>query len=91
MVVKVISLQMARSNNDYQYCKRKRGYRKDQCKIIEAFAREKNIGVIGRVPFDPAFTKAMVQGKTIVEFDSQSEGCKAVKGIWKNVKQRLEI
>jgi MinD superfamily P-loop ATPase len=46
---------------------------------------------MGRVPFDPAFTRAMVQGKTIVEFDSGSEGCAAVKNIWKNLKQRLEI
>ena len=58
---------------------------------IEAFARERDISVIGRVPFDPAFTKAMVQGKTIVEFDGQSEGCVAVKGLWETLAQRLEI
>ncbi|MBW1852385.1 MAG: 4Fe-4S binding protein [Deltaproteobacteria bacterium] len=63
----------------------------DQGEAIEAFAKERNVGVIGRVPFDPAFTKAMVQGKTIVEFDGQSEGCKAVKDIWGNLSQRLEI
>jgi MinD superfamily P-loop ATPase len=58
---------------------------------IEAFARGRDISVIGRVPFDPAFTKAMVQGKTIVEFDSQSEGCVAVKSIWETLAQSLEI
>ncbi len=62
-----------------------------QGEAIEAFAKERNVGVIGRVPFDPAFTKAMVQGKTIVEFDGQSEGCKAVKDIWENLSQGLEI
>jgi MinD superfamily P-loop ATPase len=62
-----------------------------QGEAIEAFARERNISVIGRVPFDPVFTKAMVQGKTIVEFDSQSEGCVAVKSIWETLAQRLEI
>ena len=61
----------------------------DQGEAIEAFAREKNISVIGRVPFDPAFTKAMVQGKTIVEFDGRSEGCKAVKNIWRNLAKDL--
>jgi len=60
-------------------------------KAIEAFAKEKNISVIGRVPFDPSFTKAMVQGKTIVEFDNRSEGCKAVKDIWENLTQGIEI
>jgi len=63
----------------------------DQGEAIEAFAREKDISVIGRVPFDPAFTKAMVQGNTIVEFDGKSEGCEAVKNIWGNLAQRLEI
>ena len=62
-----------------------------QGEAIEAFARERNVSVIGRVPFDPAFTKAMVQGKTIVEFDGQSEGCVAVKSIWETLAQRLEI
>ena len=58
---------------------------------IEAFAKQKNISVIGRVPFDPSFTKAMVQGKTIVEFDNRSEGCKAVKDIWENLTQGIKI
>jgi MinD superfamily P-loop ATPase len=58
---------------------------------MEAFARERNVSVMGRVPFDHAFTKAMVQGKTIVEFDSQSEGCVAVKSIWETLAQSLEI
>ena len=63
----------------------------DEGKAIEAFAKEKNISVIGRVPFDPSFTKAMVQGKTIVEFDNRSEGCKAVKDIWENLTQGIKI
>jgi len=63
----------------------------DEGKAIEVFAKERNIDVIGRVPFDPAFTKAMVQGKTIVEYDGQSEGCMAVKAIWGNLAQGLEI
>jgi MinD superfamily P-loop ATPase len=60
-------------------------------RAIEAFGREKNLCIVGRVPFDPAFTKAMVQGKTIVEFDSQSEGYRAVKNIWEKVAQHLEL
>ena len=58
---------------------------------IEAFARERDVRVMERVPFDHAFTKAMVQGKTIVEFDSHSEGSKAVKNIWENLAQQLGI
>lgn len=63
----------------------------DEGEAIEAFAKERDVSVIGRVPYDPAFTKAMVQGKTIVEFDGQSEGCEAVKRLWENLEQNFEI
>ena len=29
-------------------------------------------------------------GKTIVEFDGRSEGCRAVREIWENISQRLK-
>ena len=48
-------------------------------KAIEAFAHEKNVKSVGRVPFDPDFTRAMVAGKTIVEFNESGEACRAVK------------
>lgn len=63
----------------------------EQGEAIEAFAREKGMRVMGRVPFDPAFTKAMVQGQTVVEFDSGSEGCQAVKQIWENLAADIGI
>jgi MinD superfamily P-loop ATPase len=54
-------------------------------KAIEAFAREKNVKAIGRVPFDPAFTHAMVAGKTIVELNANGEACRSVKSVWENL------
>jgi MinD superfamily P-loop ATPase len=62
-----------------------------QGEAIEAFARDKNVRVIGRIPFDPAFTKAMVQGQTIAEFDSRSEGCKAVREIWEHLASEVGV
>ena len=63
----------------------------DEGVAIETFANQRNIKVMGRIPFDPAFTQAMVQGKTIVEFDGSSEGCEAVKNIWETLVQRFEL
>lgn len=63
----------------------------EQGKAIEDYSREKGVSVLGRVPFDPVFTKAMVQGKTIFEFDKNSEGCRAVKEIWEKVSQSLNL
>jgi MinD superfamily P-loop ATPase len=63
----------------------------DQGQAIEDFAREKQVSVMGRIPFDPVFTKAMVQGKTIFEYDGHSGGAGAVKEIWEDLAQGLEI
>ena len=58
-------------------------------KAIEAFARGKNVKPVGRVPFNPDFTRAMVAGKTIVEFNESGEACRAVKSIWKNLVESI--
>ncbi len=63
----------------------------DEGQAIEAFAREKDITTMGRIPFDPVFTKAMVQGKTVFEFDGDSKGAGAVKRLWEDLAQHLEI
>jgi MinD superfamily P-loop ATPase len=62
----------------------------DEAQTIEDVATAHNIRVLNRVPFDPAFTRAMVQGKTIVEFDGNSEGNKAVRKMWDQVRDFLE-
>ncbi len=52
---------------------------------IETFAKEKNIEVLGRIPFDSAFTKAMIQGQTIFEYDNSLKICSDIKGIWEKI------
>jgi MinD superfamily P-loop ATPase len=59
--------------------------------LIEDFARQKGIKVMGQIPFDPVFTKSMVQGKNIFEYDGNSEAADAVKKLWDGVTQELEI
>jgi MinD superfamily P-loop ATPase len=54
----------------------------DEASAIEDFARERQVKVMGRIPFDPIFTKSMVQGKNIFEYDGHSKGAEAVKKIW---------
>jgi MinD superfamily P-loop ATPase len=63
----------------------------DQGQAIEDFARQRQVRVTGRIPFDPVFTWAMVQGKTIFEHDGHSVGAAAVKKIWEDLTQALEI
>jgi MinD superfamily P-loop ATPase len=58
---------------------------------IEVYAKEKNITVLDRIPFDSVFTKAMVQGKTIIEYDPDSEGALAIKKIWEDLARYLGV
>ncbi len=57
----------------------------DMAKNIECLACERNITVLGRIPFDPGFTKAMVQGKTIVEYNPSSTLTDTVKTMWQAI------
>ncbi len=63
----------------------------EETEVIEAFAREKNLTLLGRVPFDPLFTKAMVQGQTIFEYDGHSEAGNAIREIWLRVEEKLGL
>jgi MinD superfamily P-loop ATPase len=58
---------------------------------IEVFAKQRGMNVMGRIPFDTAFTKAMVQGKTIFEYDGHSEAAQAVRTLWSRVEKELGI
>jgi len=58
---------------------------------IEAFAESKGVGVLGRVPYDPTFTKAMVEGLTIFEYDGRSAGADAVKTLWEKLTGAIDL
>jgi len=57
----------------------------DQTQAIEKLAKEKNMTVLERIPFDPIFTKSMVQGKTIFEYNTESTVGQAVKQLWRKI------
>lgn len=57
----------------------------DQTRAIEKIAREKNLDLVGKIPFDPAFTHAMIQARSIVETHEDSAAAGAVKEIWEKV------
>lgn len=57
----------------------------DQAGAIENVAKERNMPVIGKIPFDPVFTESMVKGKTIIEYDEKGATAKIVTEIWESV------
>ena len=72
-------------------CVNKYDLNPDMGRAIEAYAKEKNVTVMDRIPFDPIFTKAMVQGKTIIEYDPYSDGANAVNNVWEGLVRSLGL
>ena len=56
---------------------------------IEDFAKQKNVKSLGRIPFDPSFNKAMVQGQTIFEYNTDSKAGRAVRSIWEELVEEI--
>jgi len=60
----------------------------ENTKKIENFCSEENIEVVGKLPFDNAFTQAMVEGKTIIEYgDSNLIG--EIENLWQKISTRI--
>ncbi len=52
---------------------------------IEKICNEKKIPIVGKVPYAPVITKAMIAGKPIIEF-IDNDITKEIRNIWENVK-----
>jgi MinD superfamily P-loop ATPase len=57
---------------------------------IEKNAEENEIACLGRIPFDPIFTKAMIQAQTVFEYDGRSTAAGAIRGTWQRLTEQLE-
>jgi MinD superfamily P-loop ATPase len=57
----------------------------EMTEAIEQLAIKHNVTVLGRVPFDPAFTRSMVQGKTLFEYGESSETQQMVRDVWAKI------
>ena len=55
---------------------------------IERSVTEMGSLFLGHIPFDKTFTSAVVQGKTVVEFNG-SDGAKSVRDLWEKVSNHL--
>ena len=58
---------------------------------IENYAKAKGLSCLGRIPFDPVFTKAMIQAQTVFEYDGQSTVGQAIRSTWQRLAEKLEI
>lgn len=56
---------------------------------IQSFSKERGLNFLGSIPFDPVFTKAMVQGENIFEYSDNSEAAEAVREVWRRSMEAL--
>ncbi|MEN8203386.1 MAG: 4Fe-4S binding protein [Bacteroidota bacterium] len=52
---------------------------------VENYLKEKNIPLLGRIPFDRHMVEAMLEGKTIVEYNKGLETSKIIGQIWQSL------
>jgi MinD superfamily P-loop ATPase len=64
---------------------------KDNTEKILRFCRENSIEVVGRIPFNPKVTEAMVNGKTIIEYSPEGDVAKEIENIWKSCKDSFNL
>ena len=57
----------------------------EMTETIEKSALKRNIAVLGRVPFDPVFTRSMVQGQTLFEYGAETPTRQVVRDIWAKI------
>ena len=57
----------------------------EMTETIEQLAVQRNLVVLGRVPFDPVFTRSMVQGQTLFEYGAETPTRKVVRDIWAKI------
>lgn len=53
---------------------------------IEKEAARRNIDMVGKIGFDPDFTRAMIEGQTVFEYPSNEKLLKTISAIWNVVK-----
>jgi MinD superfamily P-loop ATPase len=58
----------------------------DNTDKILSFCEKNNIKIVGRIPFNPKVTEAMVNWKTIIEYAPESNVAKEIEKIWKSCK-----
>lgn len=52
---------------------------------IEERAKERNLLLLGRIPFDPLFVEAMLAGRAVVELEKESEAAGMVREMWRHI------
>jgi len=67
-------------------CINKYDINRENSEKIEKFCMENGIEIAGEIPYDPDFTKAMIEEKTIIEYNDNP----LVREIWEKIKEVMQ-
>jgi MinD superfamily P-loop ATPase len=56
---------------------------------IDAVCVEVGVEIIGRIPFDPAVTEAMINGEPVTVYKPASPASQAMHAVWQNIATRI--
>jgi MinD superfamily P-loop ATPase len=85
---RVISLATGHFHSPTFVCVNKYDLNEEITDQIEEFCQDRDIGLLGKIPYDNIVTDAMVQAKTIIEF-SDGEISKKINRMWDNIVRSL--
>jgi MinD superfamily P-loop ATPase len=66
-------------------CINKFDLNEDMTAKIEAICGARRMTNVGRIPFDPTVTKAMIEGKNVAEFAPEADASRAIREVWESV------
>ncbi len=72
-------------------CVNKADINPESTREIQQYAEQKGYAFLGAIPFDPVFTKAMVAGRTVIEYDNHTEAAAALRQIWQKVRSSIGL
>ena len=58
---------------------------------IENFLKKEDIKLVGKLPYDETFTKALAKAQTIIEYDENSKLSNLIKDSWIKIKEEVDI
>lgn len=72
-------------------CVNKADLNPESTREIQGYTEEKGYTFLGTIPFDPIFTRAMVQAQTIFEYNTHSGAGEAVLKIWDRLVEIMSL
>ena len=71
-------------------CVNKYDLNEEKTSEIVRMSRQKGFDFIGKIPFDPTVVKALIQGKTVLEYE-EGPAAKEMRVVWECLCQKMSL